>query len=191
MSAGRATSNITSAPLRPRIRRDQGPFVSGRQSEPFGSGRPGRARQGARGHDRARRQGGRHRVADPAPRRRGVRGAGDYCRMLRIFGPSRLRHRRHDPFHHQQPDRLHHQPAICAFLALPVGHRQVGPGADPPRQRRRPRSGDLLLQAGDRIPPALQPRHRHRHVVLPPLRPQRGRRAELHPAVDVRRNPPA
>ena len=32
----------------------------------------------------------------------------------------------------------------------------------------------------------LQPRHRHRHVVLPPLRPQRGRRAELHPAADVR-----
>ena len=31
----------------------------------------------------------------------------------------------------------------------------------------------------------LQPRHRHRHVVLPPLRPQRGRRAELHPAADV------
>ena len=32
----------------------------------------------------------------------------------------------------------------------------------------------------------LQPRHRHRHVVLSPLRPQRGRRAELHPAADVR-----
>ena len=32
----------------------------------------------------------------------------------------------------------------------------------------------------------LPPRHRHRHVVLSPLRPQRGRRAELHPAADVR-----
>ena len=82
-------------------------------------------------------------------------------------------------------------PQYRALVALPVGHRQVGPGADPPRQRRRSRSGDLLLQAGDRVPPALQPRHRHRHVVLPPLRPQRRRRAELHPAADVRRNPPA
>ena len=62
-------------------------------------------------------------------------------------------------------------PQYRALVALSVGHRQVGPGADPPRQRRRSRSGHLLLQAGDRVPPALQPRHRHRHVVLPPLRP--------------------
>ena len=46
------------------------------------------------------------------------------------------------------------------------------PGADPARQRRRSRSGDLRLQAGDRVPHDLRPRHRHRHVVLPPLRPQ-------------------
>ena len=32
-----------------------------------------------------------------------------------------------------------------------------------------------------------EPRHRDRHVVLSPLRPQRGRRAQLHPAADVRR----
>ena len=54
-----------------------------------------------------------------------------------------------------------------------------------------PGGGHLRLQAGDRIPPEVQPRHRHRHVVLPPLRPQRGRRAELHPAADVRADPPA
>jgi 2-oxoglutarate dehydrogenase E1 component len=44
-------------------------------------------------------------------------------------------------------------PAIRALVALPVGHRQDGPGADPPRQRRRSRSGDLRLQARDRISP--------------------------------------
>ena len=32
---------------------------------------------------------------------------------------------------------------------------------------------------------SVQPRHRHRHVVLPPLWTQRGRRAELHAAADV------
>ena len=77
-------------------------------------------------------------------------------------------------------------PQFGALFALPVGRRQGHPGADPPRQRRRPRSGHLLLQARDRVPPDLRPRHRHRHVVLSPLRPQRGRRAELHPAADVR-----
>ena len=33
----------------------------------------------------------------------------------------------------------------------------------------------------------LHARHRHRHRLLPPPRPQRGRRAGLHPAADVRR----
>ena len=95
------------------------------------------------------------------------------------------------PFHHQQPGRLHHEPAIRALVALSVGRREVGPGADPARQRRRPGSGDLLLQAGDRVPPGVRPRHRHRHVVLPPVRPQRGRRAELHPAANVCGHPQA
>ena len=34
-----------------------------------------------------------------------------------------------------------------------------------------------------------QQRRGHRHGLLPPLRPQRGRRAELHPAADVRGDP--
>ena len=37
----------------------------------------------------------------------------------------------------------------------------------------------------------LQERRRHRHRLLPPLRPQRGRRAALHPAGDVRADPQA
>ncbi len=142
-----------------------------------------RAVQTIRG-DRARQD----RAADPAPRRRRLRRPGRGVGVPELLRPARLRHRRHDPFHHQQPDRLHDQPAVRALVALPVGRRQGHPGADPPRQRRRPRSGHLLLQARDRVPPDVRPRHRHRHVVLPPLRPQRGRRAELHPAADVRRD---
>ena len=139
-----------------------------------------RAVQNIKG-DRAGRQG----AADAAPRRCRLRGAGRRVGMPQLLRASGLRHRRHDPFHHQQPGRLHHQPAVRPLLALPLRRRQGRPGADPPRQRRRSRGGDLLLQDGDRVPPALQPRHRHRHVVLPPLRPQRGRRAELHPAANV------
>ena len=77
-------------------------------------------------------------------------------------------------------------PQFARSSPYPSDIAKGDPGADPPRQRRRSRGGDLLLQAGDRVPPDLRPRHRHRHVVLPPLRPQRGRRAELHPAADVR-----
>ena len=99
-------------------------------------------------------------------------GQGIVAECFGFSGLPGYEHRRHDPFRHQQPGRLHHQPAVRALVALSVGRRQVGPGADPPRQRRRSRSGHLLLQAGDRVPPGVQPRHRHRHVVLPPLRPQ-------------------
>ena len=49
-----------------------------------------------------------------------------------------------------------------------------------------PEAVTFATQDGDRVPPELPPRHRHRHVVLSPLRPQRRRRAELHPAADVR-----
>ena len=42
-------------------------------------------------------------------RRRGVRGPGHRRRMLRSCRAQGLPHRRHDPLHRQQPDRLHHQ----------------------------------------------------------------------------------
>ena len=76
-------------------------------------------------------------------------------------------------------------PQFARSSPYPSDVAKVGPGADPARQRRRSGGGDLLLQARHRVPPDVQPRHRHRHVVLPPLRPQRRRRAELHPAADV------
>ena len=69
-------------------------------------------------------------LADPAPRRRGLRRAGDRRRMLRLFRAARLRHRRHDPFHHQQPGRLHHQPAISRA-------RRLTRRTSPSRSRRR------------------------------------------------------
>ena len=51
-------------------------------------------------------------------------GQGVVWECLELLRPARLRHRRHDPFHHQQPGRLHHQPAVRALLALSVGRRQ-------------------------------------------------------------------
>ena len=98
-------------------------------------------------------------------------GQGIVAECFGFSGIPGYSHRRQPPLRHQQPGWLHDQPAIRPLVALSVGRRQVDPGADPPRQRRRSRGGDLLLQARHRVSPALQPRHRHRHVVLPPLRP--------------------
>ena len=76
-------------------------------------------------------------------------------------------------------------PRFGAFLALSLRHRQDGRGADPARQWRRSGSGRLRRQGRHRIPPEVPQAGGHRHVLLPALRPQRRRRAVLHPAADV------
>ena len=58
-------------------------------------------------------------------------------------------------------------------------------GADLPRERRQSGSGRARGQDRDRVPPEVPEARRHRHVLLPALRPQRGRRADVHAAVDV------
>ena len=70
----------------------------------------------------------------------------------------------------------------------PLLHRHRAHAALPglPRERRGSRGGRAGRAARDRVPPALRQGRRHRHVLLPPLRPQRGRRAALHAAGDVR-----
>ena len=119
------------------------------------------------------------------PRRRRVRRPG---RRRRDAGDERhqgLPRRRHDPPDHQQPDRLHHRPRVRPLVAVLQRRRQDGAGADLPRQRRRPRGVRAGRPAGVRVPPAVPQGRRHRHVVLPPPRPQRGRRPQLHAAADV------
>ena len=134
-----------------------------------------------------RRRARRHGAADPAPRRRRLRRPGRRLGMPRASPacPATAPAARSIS---SSTTRSASPPARSSRRSSPYPSdvAKGSPGADPPRQRRRSRSGHLLLQAGDRVPPDVQPRHRHRHVVLPPLRPQRGRRAELHPAADVR-----
>ncbi len=133
----------------------------------------------------ARRQGSLEGDAASSPRRRGFRGSGRGGGVLRPLGPARPPHRRRRARHRQQPDRLHHQSALRAHLALSLRRRQDDRGADLPRQRRRSGGGGLRRQGRDRVPPALPQAGRHRHVLLPPLRPQRGRRAGVHAAAHV------
>ena len=80
-------------------------------------------------------------------------------------------------------------PRYLALVALSVRRRQDDRGADLPRQRRRSGGGGVRRQGRDRVPAEVPDAGRHRHVLLPPLRPQRGRRAVVHPAADVQGDP--
>ncbi len=172
---------------RPRVRRQEGASVAQRQPVAPGAGRPGgdgpRARQAAPARRPSRpAQGAR----PPNARRRGIRRPGAGRRDVRALGAARLLDRRDDPFHRQQPDRVHHQPVAGAQVALPVGDGQDRPGADLPRQRRRRGGGAACLPRGDGVQAPVPQGRGHRHVGLSPPRPQRGRRTVLHPAFDVR-----
>ena len=180
--------------VRPRVRRQQGASVADRQSRRISrsscrsrSARcaPSRTSYGATP------RGPHHGDAAADPRRRGVRRAGRDRGMLRPLRPARPPHRRLGAFHRQQPDRLHHLSALFALVAVSVRRRQDDRGADLPRERRRSGGGGLRRQGRDRVPAEIPEAGRHRHVLLPPLRPQRGRRAGVHPAADVQGDPRA
>ena len=177
----------------PRVRRQQGAPVADRQPVASRDRQSGGARQGARQAGPARRDAGRPHHGDAAadPRRRGLRRPGRGGGVLRAVRAEGLPHRRLDPLHRQQPDRLHHLSALLALVALSVRRRQDDRGADLPRERRRSGSGGLRRQGRDRVPAEVPQAGRHRHVLLPPLRPQRRRRAGVHPAADVQGDPRA
>ena len=165
----------------PRVRRQQGASVADRQPVASRNRRPGGDGQGprqagpaVRPHPRGDRAAGgaRQGAAAAAAWRRGLRRPGRHRRNPRPVRPARPPRRRHAAFHHQQPDRLHHQSALLALVALSVGCRQDDRGADLPRQRRRSGSGGPCRQGGDRIPHEVPQAGRGRHVLLPPLRPQ-------------------
>ena len=170
---------------RPRVRRHHHPCLAVAQPFASRSRRSRGAGQGARQAGPARRHRTRPGHGHPDARRRGLRRPGAGGREPRPLRSRRLPHRRHRPFHRQQPDRLHHPADLFALGAVLHGGRQDRAGADPARERRRSRSRGPRLAHRHRVPPALQARHRHRHVLLPTARPQRVGRADVHPAADV------
>ena len=86
---------------------------------------------------------------------------------------------------HQQPGRLHHRAGRRALVDLLDGCREDHPGPDLPRERRRPRGRRAGRGARLPLPPGVQARRRHRPRLLPPPRPQRGRRPLDDAAADV------
>ena len=113
----------------------------------------------------------------------GVRGPGRRGRDAQPGRPRGIPHRRHDAPHHQQPDRLHHR---HARTRAPPATRPISPRASTSRSStstattRRPASAPSgsRWRTGEKF---------QRDVLidlrrLPAPRPQRGRRAGVHPA---------
>ena len=171
----------------PRVRQQPDPSVADRQSVASGNRRSRGARQGARQAGPAWRSAGPAHLGAAAADawRRGVRRPGRGGGMLRAVRPEGLPHRRFAAFHRQQPDRLHHLSALFALLALSVRRGEDDRRADLPRERRRSGSRGVRGQGRDRIPAEIPQARRDRHVLLSPPRPQRRRRAGVHPAGDV------
>ena len=127
----------------------------------------------------------RTRAAAPDPRRRRLRRPGRGGRVPGDERHQRLPRRRHDPPDHQQPDRLHHLARVRPLLA------RTAP-TWPRRSRRRSSTSTATIPRPACASPSWRSTtasvpqgRRDRHGVLPPPRPQRGRRPELHPAADV------
>ena len=112
-------------------------------------------------------------------------GPGHRRRNAEPVAAGRLRHRRHDPHHRQQPARVHRH--ARRVLQHQLRERPRARLQDPDRPRQRRRSGRLPRggAAGLGVPRAVPPRLPDRPGRLPPPRPQRGRRAGVHAAGDV------
>ena len=113
-------------------------------------------------------------------------GQGVVAETLNLSEVPGLRGRRHRARRRQQPARLHHRARARPFDRLRHRRRQDGAGADLPRERRRPRGRGARDPPRVRVPAGVPEGRRRRHGLLPPVRPQRGRRARVHAAAHVR-----
>ena len=125
-------------------------------------------------------------AADPDSRRRGVPRPGHRRRDAEPEPAARLRHRRHDPHHRQQPARVHgrrrasrtarrYASGLARGFKIPIVHVN----ADDPEACVEAARLAFAYRA------ALPARLPDRPDRLPALRPQRGRRAGVHAAADV------
>ena len=176
------------ASSRPRVRRQQRPPVADRQPVASRDRRPGGARQGARQAGPARLHAGRpHAPVLPLLIHGDAAFAGQGV-VAECFGLSGLKG-------HRTGGTIH-------FIV----NNQIGFTTDPRFSRSSPYPSDIAMMVEAPIfhvngddPEAwcfaakvatefrqkFQQAGRRRHVLLPPLRPQRGRRAGVHPAADV------
>ena len=167
------------------VRRDDEGLPRG-QPLPPGGGQPGaRGRRAGQAGPARPRAAPLPRAARADARGRRVRRAGRGRRDPQPVPAARVPHRRHRPRRHQQPGRVHHAAGGVALVGVLHRRRQDDPGADLPRERRRPRGLRAGRPARVRLPAGVREGRRHRHRLLPPPRSQRGRRPVDDPAADV------
>ena len=174
---------------RPRDAERRGHGLARVEPEPPRVRRPGRrggdacvADRSQLGRRRARSRGG---ARDPHPRRRCLPRPGSRGRDAQPPGARGLQDGRDAAHHRQQPGGLHDRSRRGPLDPLLERPGQGLRHADRARERRRPRGRRLGDPPGHGLPCALPPRRRRRPRRLPALRPQRGRRAELHAAAHV------
>ena len=112
-------------------------------------------------------------------------GQGLVAETLNLSQLPGLSDRRYHPHRRQQSNRLHDGPLRGPIDSVLHRRRQDDRSADLPRQWRGSRSRRPRRRAGTRLSPGLRQRRGDRYVLLPPPRPQRGRRAGIHPAPHV------
>ena len=115
-------------------------------------------------------------------------GQGIVAETLNLGRAARLHDRRHAAPDREQPGRVHDRAVRGPLDPLLERPREGLRRADHPRERRRPRGGDVRDPARDGLPPPLRHRRRRRPRRLPALRPQRAGRARVHAAADGARD---
>ena len=167
------------------VRRERSPRHPGLQPQPPGVRGPGR---GGHGQSQAGPRGtarGLPRAVGADPRRGRLRRTGRGGGDAEPLPAPRLSHRGRGPRRHQQPARLHDAARAWSLERVCHRRREDGAGADPARERGRARGVPASGPPRLRVPPGVRQGRDHRHVVLPAMGSQRGRRAVLHAAPDV------